>query len=88
VGVKQDYEEAFASGLVEFLHSTDPTWATKITRERLTMLRLFAERGDVIATLQREVAHYLDNPGCNARKQATAMRRLRWALEQSGWKSE
>ena len=33
--------------------------------------------------LRREVARYLEKPGCNSQSKKTAMERLRWALERS-----
>lgn len=86
--------EPFVSeGLVEFLQAMAPQWATKLTKERMSFVRLLAakqSREDAIiktATqlelLQIEVRQYLDKPGCNQGSRATAVRRLEWALKES-----
>lgn len=83
--------EPFVSeGLVEFLQATAPDWATKLTKERMSFVRLLADESRTIAkvdgnlrTLQIEVQQYLDKPGCNQRSRVTAVRRLEWALKES-----
>lgn len=43
---------------------------------------------DAHSMLVRAVEGYLDNPGCNNPAKATAMAKLRWAMEQSVQKAE
>ena len=38
--------------------------------------------------LSGHVEHYLDHPGCSNPSRATAMRRLRWALDRSAEESD
>jgi hypothetical protein len=57
-------------------HSPEPE------RERI-YLTLVEER-ELRKSLAREVQRYIDNPGCNIPARTTALRRLRWALENYG----
>jgi len=40
-------------------------------------------KGELLQALQIEVQRYIDKPGCNIPAQATAMKRLAWALKES-----
>lgn len=44
---------------------------------------IIEEQGRTLGALARAVGNYLDHPGCNNPARATAMAKLRWAMEQS-----
>ena len=61
-----------AGGLIEFLHVTSPTWATKLTRERLGVLaiitRVEAERDALRAVVDahKELYEAVEKDECSA----------------------
>lgn len=54
----QQPENFVSEGLIEFLQATAPAWATKLTMERLTFMRLIAnaerENGRLKALLEKQ----------------------------------
>jgi len=86
-------DNTISEGLLEYLQATAPEWATRLTMERVTFLRIVSnlkegqrlveDRSRRLEALRAEAEHYLDHPGCNQRSRITAMNRLRWAIDES-----
>lgn len=51
--------------------------------ERLTDAARIRELSDALAVLVASVNNYLDHPGCNNPAKATAMAKLRWAMDEA-----